>query len=283
MIDFHTHLIYQRELKKDWLEVQRVFSTEEQVFSLGTRPLEEIINRLDVANVQSAVVLPINCKRAHGIDILSNHDVKQLCTLSDRFIGFASVDPLCDTTMDRLDEAKSYGLCGLKLDPGMQQFKIQEVLGHSMWKKVAEWNWPVVIHVGYSFAPRVGMFDTTVKDVEMLAHTYPKINFVVAHWGFPWVLETCLVAMKYPNVYLDTSATYFDNPKKFTEFIVHQQISVSLIEKGLFNKVIFGSNYPRNRTESMKRAIEELSLSTKCKEAILRDNASRLINSALGG
>ena len=38
MIDFHTHLIYQRELKKDWLEVQEFFHRRTGVF-LGNTPV----------------------------------------------------------------------------------------------------------------------------------------------------------------------------------------------------------------------------------------------------
>jgi len=35
---------------------------------------------------------------------------------------------------------------------------------------------------------------------------------VLAHLAWPWVTEAVALALKYPNVHLDTSALYFDNP-----------------------------------------------------------------------
>jgi predicted TIM-barrel fold metal-dependent hydrolase len=285
MIDFHMHLIYQQEIRgteEAWEKVRKIFSSEEG-YSWSPIPLKAVLNKMDVAGTKIGVILPIDCKRKRGDSILTNEEVKKICSLSSRFIGFASVDPLREDAIDELEKARGYGLCGLKLDPGLQGFLISEIINHGFWNKIEKWNWPVIIHTGYTFSPHISMYSSTVKDIELLAERYPKINFIIAHWGYPWTMEACLVAIKYENVYIDTSALYFDNPQRFTKFIVEHEISPSIIEKSLRNKIIFGSNYPRVNIGKMRKGIEELPLSNKCVSAILHDNAARLLNIELGG
>lgn len=287
MIDFHMHPIDLQELRsqEDCERARRVFMSESsgEAFAASPKPLQEILNRLDAAMASSAVILPIECKRARGMSLLTNQEVKKICSFSDRFIGFASVDPLDPEAVDYLEEAKSLGLYGLKLDPGLQSFNVSDVTDHHFWTKIQEWNWPVVMHVGYTFSPHVSMYACTNRDVELLAERYPGINFVITHWGFPWTMEACLLAIKLPNIYIDTSALYFDNPSRFVRFLFEKHITVSIVEKSLRSKIIFGSNYPKVRIRSMRKAIEELPLSSKCQHAIFQANAERLLNNAQGG
>lgn len=285
MIDFHMHLIHQKEIRetgKEWEKVTKIFFRENG-YSFSPIGLKELNIKMDVAGTKVGVILPIDCTRKRGDSILTNEEVKKICSLSSRFIGFASIDPLREDTMDELEKAKGYGLSGLKLDPGLQGFSISEIVNHGFWNKIEKWNWPVIVHVGFTFSPHISMYSSTVKDIELLAEKYPKINFVIAHWGYPWTMEACLIAIKYENVYIDTSNLYFDNPQRFSKFVIEHEISPSIIEKSLRNKIIFGSNYPRVNIWKMRKAIEELPLSSKCISAILYDNAARLLNIELGG
>lgn len=281
MIDIHLHPFFINELKKpieEWKKIKTVFFTESQVLSPPMQPLRAILSKMDAANIQKAVLLPIDCRRARGVSILTNQDVEKICSLSDRFIGFASIDPLDSHSVEYLVDAHAIGLRGLKLDPGLQLFEVKDVIQHPMWKLIEKWKWPVMLHVGYSFVPHVSMYSCTVKDVEILVDTYPKINFVAAHWGYPNSLELCLTAIKYPNLFIDTSAFYYDSPSKFHRDLFKRIIPLSMVEKSLRHQICFGSNAPKVYIQDMRIAIEELPLSDKTKLAIFQSNTEKLLN-----
>lgn len=285
MIDFHTHLVFIEGIKDSskWDAVGKYFIYPDSKYPYGVRPVDEIEIRMDCGGIDQLLILPVECSRTKGEALLTNREVQKLCTMSGRFIGFASVDPKRESACRDLEEAKGMGLAGLKLDPGLQGFSLKETLDHPMWKLVEQYHWPVVLHVGYSFTPGMSMYASKPEDAEALAIKYPGINFVLAHMAFPWVMEASLMAIKFPNIYLDTSMAYFDNPRDYIQFILQRCISPSILEKSIREKVIFGSNYPRVRMESMKAAVETWQVSDKTKRCIFNDNAQKLLNGSFGG
>jgi predicted TIM-barrel fold metal-dependent hydrolase len=100
---------------------------------------------------------------------------------------------------------------------------------------------------------------------------------VLAHWGWPWVWDATALALKYPNVFLDTSCLYYDGPTEFFQFVFSKQIPTTLIERSLRNQVVFGSNYPRVEIKNIVRALKSLSLTEGCLEKIFSTNAERLL------
>ena len=65
------------------------------------------------------------------------------------------------------------------------------------------------------------------------------------------VVEAVALALKYPNVYLDTAALYFDNPPDFLRFAMTVQVPLSVFERSLRRQLLFGSNYPRVEIKNM--------------------------------
>ena len=113
--------------------------------------------------------------------------------------------------------------------------------------------------------------------MEDIAVQFPKLKLVIAHFGWPWVLETVMLALKYPNVYIDTSCLYADNPRDFIAFVMSRQVPLSMIEKSLRNQIVFGSNYPRVEIKNMVNAVRSLGLSEGCLKLIFSENAKRLL------
>jgi len=91
------------------------------------------------------------------------------------------------------------------------------------------------------------------------------------------VWEAAALALKYPNVYLDTSCLYYDSPKEFFQFVFTRQIPATVIERSLRNQVVFGSNYPRVEIKNMVHALKSLPLTEGCLHKILRANAEKLL------
>jgi len=84
--------------------------------------------------------------------------------------------------------------------------------------------------------------------------------------------------LKYPNVYLDTSAHYLNRPQEFLDFILNRQIPPRAVERSLRTKVVFGSNYPRIEIRKMATALRQVGLTPGCLKLIFEENARRLLH-----
>ena len=277
MIDFHTHPVLIREFVSKYPDYER---SARDIFGIGNnfQPLETFFLQMDVARIDRAVLLPIECSRARGLAVSSNEQVRELCSMSDRFIGFASVDPEKPGAAKELEHAvRNMGLHGLKLDPALQDFEVGSSKTMEVFATAETLDIPVLIHTGMSWAPGTAIDRGKPIDLEPAIRRFPKLNFVLAHFGWPWVWETVALIMKYPNVYADTSGLYYDSPHEFFQFVFHQQIPTTVIERSLRNRIVFGSNYPRVEIKNMVHALESLPLSEGCRSLILRENAERLV------
>jgi len=277
MIDFHTHPVIIREFAEKYPNYVRV---AREVFNIGNnfQPLETFFLQMEVAGIEKAVLLPIACERARGDAVSSNEQVAELCGLSERFIGFASVDPMMPGAPKELESAiKTLGLKGLKLDAALQDFDLNHPGVFDLYEVAASLGIPVLMHTGMSWAPGTPLERGQPLLLEKAIRRFTKLRFVLAHWGWPWVWDATALALKYPNVFLDTSGLYFDSPKEFCQFVYSRQIPTTLIERSLRNQVVFGSNYPRVEIKNMVRAFKSLALTEGCLEKIFCQNAELLL------
>jgi len=277
MIDFHTHPVLIQEFVQKYPNYARV---AREVFKIGNnfQPLEIFLLQMDAAGIERAVLLPIACQRARKEAVSSNEQVAELCSLSKRFFGFASVDPLQKGAARGLEDAvKKLGLKGLKLDPALQDFRPNARKVLPIYEAAGALKIPVLIHTGMSWAPETLLEVGNPLLLEEPIRRFPKLNFVLAHFGWPWVWEATALALKYPNVYLDTSCLYYDSPKEFFQFVFSRQIPTTVIERSLRNQIVFGSNYPRVEIKNMIHALRSLALTEGCLTKILKENAERLL------
>ncbi len=276
-IDFHTHPVLIQEMVDKYPDYARM---AREVFQIGNnfQPLETFYLQMDVARIDCAVMLPIDCARARGLAVSSNEQVAELCSISKRFIGFASVDPLKEGAAKELEHAvKSMGLKGLKLDPGLQDFELRNSRVYELYEAAAALQIPVLVHTGMSWAPGTLIERGHPMLLEEAIARFRHLNFVLAHWGWPWVWEATALALKYPNVYLDTSCLYYDSPKEFFQFVFSKQVPTTVLERSLRNQMLFGSNYPRVEIKNMVHALESLALTEGCLDKIYDENPRRLL------
>jgi len=277
MIDFHTHPLLVREMVERYPELEYV---ARKVFHIGNnfQPLEVFLLELDVAGLERAVILPVDATTTRSTTIYSNRQIAELCRMSDRLIGFASVDPRKETAPDDLAHAvESLGLRGLKLDPSLQAFYPDDRLAYPLYEKATALGIPVLFHAGMTWAPGAQAQYAQPIHFEDVAASFPGLRIVLAHFAWPWVMEAVSLALKYPNIYIDTSALYFDNPRDFIRFVMKQQVPLSVWERSLRRQLVFGSNYPRVEIKNMARAVREVGLSAPCQELVFETNARELL------
>ncbi len=174
MIDFHTHPVLIREFAEKYPNYTRM---AREVFQIGNnlQPLETFFLQMDVAGIEKAVLLPIACARARGLDVSSNEQVAELCGISKRFIGFASVNPLKPGAAKELEAAvHSLGLKGLKLDSALQDFDLNDPKVFEVFEAAAALGIPALIHTGMSWAPGTPLAQAQPLLLEPAIRRFPK-------------------------------------------------------------------------------------------------------------
>ena len=278
MIDIHTHLAGVVDfLERDpslRLAVTGVFG-----FHDPAQPMSTYLASLDEAGIERAVVLPIDCTTAHGCRIFSNELVASVVAEHPRLIGFGSVDPnLPDAPATLEHGVRTLGLVGLKLDPALQQFDIDDPrTAFPVYEKCVELDIPILMHAGLSWAPVGRSSRAQPLRLEAVVHEFPTLRVAIAHCGFPWVDDALLLALKYPGVYLDTAVIYSGRPSASLGHLLRDRFGMGVVRSSLHDKLLFGSNAPRIRPKHMSEAIASLGLDRTLEREIVRDNAIRFL------
>ncbi|MBC7250984.1 MAG: amidohydrolase [Anaerolineae bacterium] len=278
MIDFHTHPVLVEEMVIRYPELEKA---AREVFFIGNRlqPLETFLLELDISGLQRAVLLPLETTRTRGLPIYSNEQIAELVAMApERFVGFASVDPLAPDAPDRLERAVAdLGLRGLKLSPPSQEFYPGDRAVYPLYERAQALGIPVIIHAGMSWEPRARLVWGHPLHLEPVLADFPHLRIVATHFAWPWSLEVAALALRYPNLYVDTAALYFDNPDDFITDLLVRRVPLTLIEHSLRHQVVFGSNYPRVEIKNMARAVRRVGLSEKTLTMVFEENALRLL------
>ncbi|MCL6444432.1 MAG: amidohydrolase family protein [Alicyclobacillus sp.] len=282
MIDIHTHPVQVAELFDRDPELHHAVR---DVFGLYVKPqpLETFLLQLDEAGISQAVLLPLDCTVEHGCKVVSNEQIAWLMEQSPRFIGFASVDPRLPSAVSELKRAVStLGLKGLKLDPALQGFDIaDEAHAFPVYEACCELDIPVLMHCGLSWAPKGRAELAQPLHLERVVHAFPELKIIIAHFGWPWVQESFMLAVKHQNVFLDTSILYTGTPAESIRYVLEHQIGLLNLDRTISQQVLFGSNYPRVDPKRVAEGIRRLNLRPALERKIMHENASRLLK--LGG
>jgi predicted TIM-barrel fold metal-dependent hydrolase len=122
---------------------------------------------------------------------------------------------------------------------------------------------PVVFHTGDPFDKMAKVKYADPLTVDEIAVTYPKVTFVIAHMGNPWIQTAGEVVYKNDNVYVDTSALLLDdlsklNPESVEELVV-KPIRWFYLYVENPRKILFGTDWPLLKVkpyiEAVARAI----------------------------
>jgi len=272
-LDVHVHPLLLKELTDKRPQLLR---EADEIFDLRTspQPLTTLLGEMDLCGIERAVLLPVNCEGSHGSKLPSNDEVAEIVRQNkERFLGFASVDPnMGQAALKELRRSHDQlGLRGLKLNPALQDFDPTGPAALEIYAEAENLEMPVLIHTGMTFSKRFSIDHNRPLPLDGVARKHPKLRICLAHIGWPWLWDTVTVAMRNPNVYVDTSGTFAGTPMENIRQVT-SVIPVRMIENELADKLMFGSDYPRVEINKMFAAISSLPLRRDVLEAILRQN-----------
>jgi predicted TIM-barrel fold metal-dependent hydrolase len=278
MIDFHTHPIMIKELMNMDEDLEKNIR-EILGFYFPPQPLKVFFNEMDAAGIDQCVILPVDCTTRFGCELPSNEMVASLANKYPRLIGFASVDPKDKGSEKRLEHAiKTLGLKGLKLNPALQKFSADsKEFAYPIYQLCCELGIPVMIHCGLSWSPKADSKLANPLDLEIVAQDFPSLKIIIPHLGWPWMNEAIMLAVKFNNIFLDTSVLYSGTPGELLNHLIGAVLSKDLFERSLHYQIIFGSNYPRVDIRRSVAGINSLGFSKSLQEHLSYKNAMGLL------
>lgn len=278
VIDMHTFPGFFEEICQD---PEKIEFRREQYFLYKQHvwPLKLFITQLDAAGIDKAVLSAEDVTTRAGSTIVSNEEVKTLVDMyPERLIGFASVDPQRADAADVLEKAFSeLKLAGLKLSPAIQYFMPNDPMMKPIYEICIKYNKPILFEAGMTWVKDSPSKYSNPLVFEDVAIEFPELRICLGHFGWPWTRETAMLILKYPNVYADTALLYFDSPKQFFKTTFNDQLGEYWIDRILYDKVMFGSTYPRIEQKRMVGAVDSLTLRPLQREMVMGLNAMKFL------
>ncbi len=239
--------------------------------------IEDLVRALDEAQVDAAVILGQDVRSVEKKEFrnytLPNEELKKLVDKHpERFIGFGSVDPRKNDTLETLERiAKDYRFKGLKIHCDASEIFPNDRLLYPIYEKCQELGLVVLHHTGTTGLGYCKIKFGRPVCLDDVAQDFPNLKIVLAHFGWPWMEECFAVATRNPNVYVDVSgwlAKYFP------------PLLITYMNGLLKEKMLFGTDYPMISTPRWMKDFDEFcrpKLKDGIAEKILGENAKKLL------
>lgn len=288
VIDAHTHLftvgLLEEVLSKQPPDAMRRFREALQQRKFGRRgdtlpdmtPQEcagWYADRLAAAGVAKALVMAVMPDNQWTRDFLlaANGHVHALC----------NVDPFDPASPELLEREAAAGFRGVKFLPVNRCYRLSDPACHPVFDKIAELGMNVTIHYGVTVDPTGDLRYADPIDLSPVARDYSDTTFVIAHFGAGWLDSVLRLGYQCKNVAVDTSGT-----NNWMDYYVPKMTLGEVFERALTalgpERVLFGTDagttapYRTWIKSQQVGVVDELGLSPRDRDLVLRGNASRI-------
>jgi predicted TIM-barrel fold metal-dependent hydrolase len=170
----------------------------------------------------------------------------------DRLIGFLSLDPTQPGWQEELEQGhQDLKLKGIKLMPMYAGFVPNSRELDTLWEYAAHNGLPVLCHTGTTFIRQAPLNCTLPILFDDVAIRFPSVKIIMAHLAHPYEAECIVTIRKHPNVYADCSALHYRPFQLYHSLMLVQ-------EYGVWEKVLFGTDYPFTTVEASVDGIRNL-------------------------
>jgi uncharacterized protein len=235
-------------------------------WSESSHPIEATLAEMDKAGVTCGMLC---AWWGPSGPMISNDEVAHYCRAHpDRFIVIASVDlhrPMVGVRELRR-RVKQDGFKGLRIVPWLWGLPPDDRRYYPLFAECCELDIPFCTQVGHAGPLRESAPGRPIPYLDRVALEFPELRIVGGHIGVPWLDEMLSLVMKYPNVFIDTSAYKVSRYPR----------DVNYIRESKTHRVLFGSNHPFWPAGECIEGIDKLGLSENAKTLFLTDNAKRV-------
>lgn len=263
IIDFHTH-IFPEKIAASTIERLEKGSG---LTASTDGSAQGLLSSMDEAGVDLSVVLPVVTKPAQ-FESINEFAVQINETYQGRLLSFGGIHPDSEDYKRDLDHIKDLGLIGIKLHPDYQGVDIDDVRYMNIIEYADALGLVILTHAGID----IGLPDPVRCPPDKMRKVLDKLKpkkMVAAHYGGWKQWDEVYEYLAGENVYLDTAFTF--------DYIKEEQL-YQILEKHDTDKILFATDCPWSSQKRDVEVVRNLSVSDEIKEAILYQNAQKLLN-----
>ena len=185
---------------------------------------------------------------------------------------FSKNKPTLRETEKWLSENKIYGL---KFYTGYEYFYPNDDILKPYLALLEKYKKPAVFHSGDTWNQVKGakLKYAHPLNFDDLAIDMPELKIVIAHFGYPWVMDTAEVIYKNKNVFTDCSGLFYGEPSEQDKIAVKKTFADYLYYGGSLDKVFFGTDWGLADQQFYVKLISEALPSAEDKEKVFYKNA----------
>ncbi|MCH7567851.1 MAG: amidohydrolase [Nanoarchaeota archaeon] len=195
IIDAHAHFI-NREIIKNRVKDPEFLKTFQNPSIEEGRKMW--LEAMDKNGIEKTVFIALDA---------GNEDFLKFIESSDRFIGTTNVNPIEEDAVKKLEADIKRGCKGLKLFATSSGFDVGDERAYSVYEYCEKNEIPIVIHFGVTIGRTSDLDLGNPLRLSKVVSRFPKLKFIIAHFGAGFFKEALLLMYKNENVYFDTSGT----------------------------------------------------------------------------
>lgn len=245
----------------------------------GVEPLvtaRELIMSMDKAKIDKSLVYAgkmFNCSNEKLLE--------EIVPFKERLIPIGSVSPLSEneSSLQKIENLLSSGaISGLKFYTGYEHFYPTDEILKPYLVLLEKYNRPAIFHSGdtYNQAGDAKLKFAQPLNFDDLAVDMPNLKIVVAHFGYPWVIDATAVVYKNKNVYTDCSGLVYGTPQKKDVILLKKLFDDYLLFGGSMDKLLFGTDWNLSGQKEYLKYIDGLKLDRASKEKVYYKNCIEL-------
>lgn len=276
VIDFHTHIFPQEIIENR----DRFFSGEPAFKLLYNSPktklvdADDLIRIMDEDGVDKSVVFGFPWVSSYAYKLNNDCIAEAVIKYPDRLIGMGCFDLSGPDVARETQRCLDAGLTGIGelafYESGIDAEAIEKMV--PVMELCGARDFPVLIHtnepVGHMYP---GKTPITLAQIYSMAQAFPDNKIILAHWGggiFFYNLLKREAKEVLKNVYYDTAAS---------PFLYDPSIYKASIDLAGLDKILLGSDYPLLKPSRYYKDIEASGITQEQKDAIIGNNAARLL------
>jgi len=231
--------------------------------------------RLDHAGIAKALVVSVWPDSQYTRDFVA--------ASAGRVSALCNIDPRTPDASELLEREMAAGFKGVKLYPVNRRFRLSDPACRPFFEKAAELGAAFTIHYGVTVDPAGDLRYADPTDLSPVARDYPDTLFVIAHFGAGYLSEALRLGYQCKNVCLDSSGT-----NNWMDYDSHGYTLAQVFDRTLTafgpERVLFGTDsgttgpYREWIAFQQRRTLEELGLSARDRDLVLRANAVRIFH-----
>ena len=228
----------------------------------GNGSLDDCISRMDAAGVQMFAAHSV-AMNPHNVESINRFILEARAKYPDRIVPFAALHPDMQDIPAAVDKLIAQGFKGVKIHPDIQRFVVDAPHSLDMLAAVAG-RLPVLIHCGDTRYD----FDGPERILN-LHRLLPNLTIIGAHFGgwSQWEAANALLA-GHEGIVVDCSSSLYT---------LEKETAAKMIRRMGAENVLFGSDYPMWTPGGELEKFLSLPLSAAEQEAVLWNNAARLL------